>query len=305
MPGHDRSGVRTGFDPERTAPLLERCTFAPAGTPVVCALSGGADSSAMTVLAVAAGCDVTAVHVDHGLREGSAGDARRAATVAERLGVAFRLERARLDDGPNLEARARDARRALLGTAALHGHTVDDQAESLLLALIRGSGGRGMAAMDPATHPILALRRAETRALCADLHIVVADDPSNDDPRFWRNRIRHEVLPLLGDIADRDVAPLLDRAARLLRDDDATLDRLAAELDPTDARALATAPPALARRAVRRWLTVDGYPPDAAAVERVLQVARGERVACEVTGRRRVARTEQRLAVFPFEALDQ
>ena len=89
-------------------------------------------------------------------------------------------------------------------------------------------------------------------------------DPSNDDPRFRRNRVRHELLPLLNELAERDVAALLARTAGLLRDDDTLLDQLAAELDPTDALALLAAPLPLARRAVRRWLDRGGYPPDAA-----------------------------------------
>ena len=253
----------------------------------------------MTALAVAAGCEVTAVHVDHGLRPDSSRDAELAAAIAERLAIPIRVERARLETGPNLEARARAARHRILGPDALVGHTMDDQAETLLLALVRGAGARGLSRMAPRTHPILDLRRAETVALCARLDLAVAHDPSNDDPRFWRNRVRREVLPLLDEIADRDVAPLLDRTARLLRDDDDLLTRLAADLDVTDARALRDAPPPLARRAIREWLTAGGYPPDARAVERVLAVARGERVACELAGGRRVQRRAQRLVVSP------
>jgi tRNA(Ile)-lysidine synthase len=295
-----RPGTRGGTDAagSRIGELLSRCTFPPAGASAVCALSGGADSAAMTVLAVAAGCDATAVHIDHGLRDDSGRDAIVAATLADRLGIPIRVERADIPEGPNLEARARAARRSMLGPEALTGHTVDDQAETVLLALIRGSGARGLAAMAPTGHPILRLRRSETRELCALLGIHVARDPSNEDRRFWRNRVRGEVLPLLGDIADRDVAPLLVRTAALLREDDEVLCRLAAELDPTDAGALRDAPPPLARRAVRAWLTADGYPPDAAAIERVLEVARGVRVACEVSGGRRVHRRNQRLSVF-------
>src|SRR5262249_37296745 len=92
---------------------------------------------------------------------------------------------------------------------------------------------------------------------------------------------RHELLPLLDAIADRDVAALLARQASTLRDEADLLDSLAGALDPTDARALAAAPAALARRAVRRWLTC-GYPPEAAAVEPVLAVAPGEAVACDI-----------------------
>jgi tRNA(Ile)-lysidine synthase len=123
------------------------------------------------------------------------------------------------------------------------------------------------------------------------------EDPSNADPAHRRNRVRHEVLPLLDRVAERDVAALLARTAALVGDDAALLDDLAAALDPTDAAALAAAPVPLARRAVRRWLVAAAppYPPDAATVERVLAVARGEHRATEVGGGRRVARTAGRL----------
>jgi tRNA(Ile)-lysidine synthase len=122
-------------------------------------------------------------------------------------------------------------------------------------------------------------------------------DASNVDPRFRRNRVRHELLPLLDAVAERDVAAVLARQAGLLRADAALLDELAASLDPTDAGALAAAPEPLARRAVRRWLRLgaEDHPPDAATVERVLAVARGERRACDVGGGREVRRHAGRL----------
>ena len=134
----------------------------------------------------------------------------------------------------SLEARARAARRSVLGLEALTGHTADDQAETVLLALLRGSGATGLGAITPGPHhPILALRRSETEALCRHLDLEVADDPTNSDRRFRRNRIRHELLPLLDDIAERDVTVLLNRTANLLRDDDRLLDDLASTIDPT------------------------------------------------------------------------
>ena len=280
--------------------LLSRCTFAPAGTAVVCGLSGGADSTALVALAIEAGCVVTAVHVHHGLRAGADHDADVAATNAARLGAEFRIERVEVRDGPNLEARARAVRRAALGPGALTGHTADDQAETVLLALLRGSGATGLGAIEPGPqHPILGLRRSETEALCRHLDLDVADDPTNTDPRFRRNRIRHEALPLLDDIAERDVTVLLNRTATLLRDDDRLLEHLAAGLDPTDVDALLAAPVPLAVRAVRRWLELDGYPPDAAGVERVLAVAHGDSTACELAGGLRIERRQNRLVLLP------
>jgi tRNA(Ile)-lysidine synthase len=236
--------------------------------------------------------------VNHGLRPDASHDATLAATSSEKLCVAFRLHEVDVPAGPNLEARARAARYSALPPGVATGHTADDQAETVLLRLLRGTGPDGLASMTPGTtHPILAVRRFETHALCADLGLSVADDVTNRDPAHRRNRVRHEVVPLLADVAGRDIVPLLVRTAGLARDDGALLDELAATIDPTDARALRDAPTPLARRALRRWLAVDGYPPHAAAIERVLAVVAGTTVACEVDGGRRVVRTEQRLRV--------
>ena len=220
------------------------------------------------------------------------------AAVARKVGARFRAERAPVAPGANLEERAREARYGVLPADVLTGHTADDQAETVLLNLLRGAGVNGLAGMGPGRHPIIALRRAETRALCVAEGIEPFEDPSNADRTFRRNRVRHELLPLLDQLAERDVAALLARQADLLRDDAALLDGLAAALDPTDARALAAAPPALGRRAVRRWLT-QGKPPPAAAVERVLEVARGAARATDVGGGRRVTRSHGRLRLEP------
>lgn len=276
-----------------------RCRFPPSG-PVTCAVSGGPDSLALLVLACDAGLEVTAVHVDHGLRPGSAAEADVVAEAARRFGAGFRPERAVVEPGGDLEARARDARRRRLGPDALYGHTADDQAETVLLALLRGSGLGGAAAMRAECHPLLELRRSETHALCAELGLDPVRDPSNSDPGFRRNRVRAEVLPLLADVADRDVVPLLCRFADLAATDVDFLDQLAAGIDPTDARTLAGAPLPLARRSVRTWLRQHlpgGHPPDAAAVERVLAVARGEGAGTDVAGGVRVRRRQQRLTV--------
>ncbi|MDQ4097898.1 MAG: tRNA lysidine(34) synthetase TilS, partial [Actinomycetota bacterium] len=256
------------------ADLLGRCTFPPPGTEVTCAVSGGADSLALLVLAVGAGCRATAVHVDHGLRPESPAEAEVVRRTAERLGAGFRGERVVIEPGPNLEARARAARFAILPPGVLTGHTADDQAETVLLNLMRGAGLDGLAGMGEAGHPILGLRRRETRDLCRSMGLEWVEDPSNADPAHRRNRVRAELMPILEDLAERDVVRVLARQAAVLRSEAAFLDALAAEIDPTDTRALAAAPVPLARRAVRRWLTAE-HPPDLATVDRVLAVARG------------------------------
>ncbi|MGH9278646.1 MAG: tRNA lysidine(34) synthetase TilS [Acidimicrobiales bacterium] len=282
--------------------MLGRCTFPPPGTEVDCAVSGGADSLALLVLAVESGCRATAHHVDHGLRPGSAAEADVVAAAAARFGAGFRSVRVTVEPGPNLEARARASRYAALPAGVLTGHTADDQAETVVLNVLRGAGLDGLGGMGPERHPLLGIRRSETRGLCRELGLDWVEDPTNTDPAHLRNRVRAEVLPLLDGVAGRDVVAVLARQANVLRDDAALLDALAAAIDPTDATALVAAPTPLARRAVRAWLSglrgpnaMDAHPPDQATVERVLAVARGEARATDIGGGRRVVRSHQRL----------
>ena len=284
------------------ADLLARCTFPSPGTTVDCAVSGGPDSLALLVLAVEAGLMVTAWHVDHGLRPGSDAEGERVAVVADSLGAAAVSVTAMVGDGPNLEARAREARLDALPDGVLTGHTADDQAETVLLNLLRGSGVHGSAGIgDPGRRPLLGLRRSETRALCVACGLEPLDDPMNDDPRFVRNRIRNEVLPLLAEVSDRDPVPLLARHAGLAGEAVVLLDALIADIDPTDARTLAVLSPELARLALRGWLTglLGGRPPDAAAIDRVFDVAVGLVRATEVTGGLRIERSRGRLRPLP------
>ncbi len=278
--------------------LLSRCHFPEPPGPVTLAVSGGADSLALLILTRAAGLDAVAVHVDHGLRPGGAAEAEVVAAAARRYGAGFQARVAAVAPGPNLEARARRARYDALPPGALTGHTADDQAETVLLNLLRGAGLDGLAGMrDGSLRPLLRLRRHETRALCDHVGLVPVADPSNEDPRYRRNRVRHEVLPLLVDVAGRDVVDIVARQAALLSADAHLLEALSAAIDPTDAKALAAAPLPLARRAVRRWLRHghEQHPPSAADVERVLAVASGDAVACEVAPGRRVSRSGGRL----------
>lgn len=287
--------------PDGASALLARCDFPPPGTAVTCAVSGGPDSVALLALATAAGCRATAVHVDHGLRPGSADEAEVVGRIAVYLGAAFRSEAVHVPAGPNLEARARAARYGVLPADVLTGHTADDQAETVLVNLLRGAGSAGLSGMRPGgRHPLLALRRTETTALAGDVAaaagVALVDDESNRDVRHLRNRVRWELLPALATASGRDLVPVLTRQADLLRDESDLLDGLAASIDPSDARALTKAPVVLARRAVRRWLTGQ-HPPDAATVERVLAVARGEVLATDVGAGREVRRHRQRLSV--------
>jgi tRNA(Ile)-lysidine synthase len=273
--------------------------------PVVVGCSGGADSLALLALAVDCGLAPIAVHVDHGLRAGSDREAGNVAHAAARLGAGFDARRVTVAPGPNLEARARDVRYDALeaarvehgATAVLVAHTADDQAETVVLNLLRGSGSAGLAGM-PArrgrvVRPLLGARRADVRAECARRQLTPWEDPSNDDLAFRRNWIRHEVLPLLERGAGRDLTPLLTRQADVLRAESDFLDALARAAWPGEggarARDLAALPDPLARRAVRCWL---GPPPPALdEVDAVLAVARGDRRAVDLAGGRRVHRS--------------
>ncbi|MFN3216987.1 MAG: tRNA lysidine(34) synthetase TilS [Acidimicrobiales bacterium] len=279
--------------------LIERCTFPAPGSAIDCAVSGGADSLALLVLGVHAGCVVHAIHVDHGLRPGSGAEAEVVAAAADRFGARFTSLSVEVGPGPNLEARARDARYGVLPPGVCTGHTADDQAETILLALLRGSGPAGMGGIRPSVQrPILGLRRHETEAVCRAVGLGPVHDSSNDDPRHRRNRIRHEVLPLLADVADRDLVPVLVRQGELFRDTAEVLVCAAASLDPTDTAALRAAPRAVAREAIRTWIRSawgSPHPPDLAAVDRVLAVAALDIRATDVGSGWRVERTTGRL----------
>jgi tRNA(Ile)-lysidine synthase len=288
--------------PFEAASLLRRCSFPAVGQPAVCAVSGGADSVAMLALAVAAGCRAHAVHVDHGLRPGSHGEAKVVQAAAQTLGASWQTISVIVEPGPDLEARARAARYEALPNGVMVAHTADDQAETLLLNLLRGAGLDGLSGMRASgggrrrvSRPILDLRRAETAAFVAALGLGTVTDPSNSDLRFRRNRVRHEILPLLADVAQRDPVPLLARTAGLLAEDAAFLAVLASEIDATSTAALRAAPKPLAKRALRAWLRreqgPERHPPSASELERAWAVVTGETIACELSGGRRVSRS--------------
>lgn len=257
-------------------------------TTVVVGLSGGADSAALTAAAVAEADAVHAVVVDHRLQTGSDVVAARAVEFAESVGCASARVQAVDVTGPGgLEAAARHARYRALddarrGHPVLLGHTLDDQAETVLLGLGRGSGLRSIRGMaqfdDPWGRPLLGIRRDTTRLACKELGYRPYEDPHNSDPRFTRVRLRSEVLPLLEDVLGGGVAAALARTAAQLREDGDALDAAAARVlsdalgEPDsssigrqlDTATLASSPPAVRRRAVRAWLIGMGAssPPD-------------------------------------------
>lgn len=297
-----------------TAALLPRCRFpATSQGPVALAVSGGPDSTALMILARSFGLEGVVVHVDHGLRDGSHREAEVVAKSAHALGFAFEPRRVEVLDGPDLEARARRARYEALPPSVLTGHTMDDQAETVLLNVLRGSATDGLRGMrhelaresgGRVIRPLLGLRRSETQMLCRLWGLQVVDDPSNRDPRFRRNRVRYEGLPLLSDIAGRDIVPVLARQAEIIDSEVELLDVLAATLDATSVSDLLGAPLPLARRAMRTWLRRaprggqdqgEQHPPSSAELERVMEVVCGHRRACQIAGGLSVRRRQGRL----------
>ncbi len=295
--------------------------------PVLAACSGGADSLALAAAlafeARDAGVRVGGVTVDHGLQPGSADRAERTATLLRELGLdPVLVLPADVGDQGGPEGAARAARDAVLARAAGEhgarialGHTLDDQAETVLLGLGRGSGPRSVAGMVEVRQaegvcwwrPLLAVRRSTARQACADQRLPVWDDPWNVDPAYTRVRLRAEVLPLLEDVLGGGVAPALARTAAQLREDLDALDQLAAAhrtAGETDLRVddVARLPAALRRRVVRLWLR-EGAVPDLravhlAAVDALLVRWRGQgRV--DLPGGAGVVRTSGRLVLQP------
>lgn len=210
------------------------------GTTVLVALSGGADSLALAAAtafeAPKRGIRAVAVTVDHGLQPGSADAAAAASAQAERLGLDARVVRVEVGGTGGPEAAAREARyRALADAAAqtgaiavLVGHTLDDQAETVLLGLARGSGGASLQGMSPDAElvpgirllrPLLEVRRKSTRGACAAEDLTPWDDPHNADPAYARVRVRERVLPVLEAELGPGIADALARTAAQLRED--------------------------------------------------------------------------------------
>ncbi len=211
------------------------------------AVSGGADSLALAAALAFERPGASAVVVDHGLQPGSDEVAAKAAAQCESLGLVARVLTGHADPG---EAGARELRYSLLDQldgVVLLGHTLDDQAETVLLGILRGSGARALSGMSPVRgryhRPFLDLDRATVRQACLEAGLVPWEDPHNADPGFDRVRFRQllDGLPAEG----------LARTARLLREDADALDALAA---PTsDVRALLALPAALRSRALKLW----------------------------------------------------
>lgn len=252
----------------------------PADEVLLVACSGGADSLALAGAAQQVGrrqgIRVAASVVDHGLQATSAEVAQRTRQQLHELGIGdVVVLRVAVDvsDGGGPEAAARAARYAALeaaseprGATVLLGHTLNDQAETVLLGLARGSGTRSLAGMAVRTgrflRPMLALPRATSEQACSELGLRPWLDPHNADPRYARSRVRQRVLPLLADELGPGIVAALGRTAQLARDDADLLDDLAAKAHPItgslDCARLSEFPAALRSRVIRRWLAAQG-----------------------------------------------
>ena len=316
---------------------------------IVVAVSGGADSTAL-LLAIEElktqqklYVDICVAHLDHRLRKSSAKDARWVSELAARLGFRTIIGRSKVAEAAransdNLEQAARKARYAFLERTArrvaanyvLTAHTMDDQAETVLLRLMRGSGGFGLGGMEAVrplakdssvklVRPILWARRLETEDYCRLRKTEYLSDEMNDDQTFSRVRIRKQLLPLMQSFNNR-VVEALSRTAAQLREDGAVLfddsdallrravvstQQSETETPALDVRVLANAPPALRRRALRAWLSEARGTArrlemvHLVAVEKLLDGNAGGRTV-ELPGGGRVTRRRGRLE-FEFE----
>jgi tRNA(Ile)-lysidine synthase len=280
---------------------------------VLAACSGGADSLALAAAlafeASRAGLRGGGVTVDHGLQQGSDEQARRVAKQLAAMGlepvlsVGTAVVRPGSPDYPGPEGAAREARYLALEAAAgscgaaaiLLGHTRDDQAETVLLGLARGSGARSLAGMPERSgrclRPLLRVSRASTAAACAALGLEPWEDPQNADPGFARARVRHKLLPALEAELGPGVTEALARSAGLLRSDADCLDAIAAtELERVDPAGtglpiavVAALPAAIRSRMLRAAAIAAGCPPGAltaghvAALEGLVTGWRGQR----------------------------
>jgi tRNA(Ile)-lysidine synthase len=246
------------------------------GERVAVAVSGGPDSlallSVLREVVAAFPLHLTVAHFDHGWRADSQTDRDFVASMASTWGYDFRTARA-ADDIPHTESAARAARYAFLrqtaadtnSTAIALGHTQDDQVETLLLHLLRGSGSKGLGAMrrrdGDLARPLLDISRTEIEAYLAQLHLTPIRDATNDDPRFTRNRLRQQVMPAI-DAFDPAARDLLARTADILSEEDRFVEAQLADLPDgieTNRNAFAKLPPALQRRVIRRLVPDAGF----------------------------------------------
>jgi tRNA(Ile)-lysidine synthase len=257
---------------------------------------------------LAHGLDIAVHHVNHHARETADRDAQAVRDVCASLNVALTVHDVVVTPGPNFEERARIARRDVLPTGALTGHTMDDLAETVLINFLRGAGYAGLSAMvGSPTKPLLKVRRSDLAAFVEASGLTPVVDETNFDLSYLRNRIRHETLHQLNEISDRDLVPVLARQAQVAFELDSWLDELSSvdresSLSAIDCRELREWPVARLRLWLRGHLSAADETgqlrtPSIAELDRAIAVIRGEVTACELSGGRRLARSGQHLAL--------
>ncbi|MCA9521676.1 MAG: tRNA lysidine(34) synthetase TilS [Myxococcales bacterium] len=262
--------------------LRDSCGVA-AGDPLVVGFSGGADSTALALLLSELGHPLRLVLVDHGNRP-LGGERRQIETLAGMLGCAFEIRSVVVAEEASWEAAARRSRYAALLEAAegdrpcavATGHTADDQAETVLLRILRGSGLRGLRAIhyrreDAVVRPLLDVRRTDLRAYLDRRGVTWCDDPTNEEPRFLRNRLRREVMPALEGFSATAISQLA-HLAQAAADELELLERLLAptlDVDPTAGIDLTTLPSPIGAALVRRLL--ERHAPHSAVTRRQIE----------------------------------
>ena len=275
--------------------VRECLTNCSAGDAVLVAVSGGADSLALAA-ALLPECNnslikLVCVTIDHQLQSSSSDQATKVVGQLSQLGISeVEVIKVEVDLIDGLEASARRARYAALDLAAekyqakyiFLGHTLNDQAESVLLGLARGSGARSLSGMAKLSgkyfRPLLEISRAQTLAACVENNLSPWEDPHNSDSQFARVRVRTEALPKLEESIGPGITEALARSAELLRNDADALDgwanEFAADLDLADLEvsALAALPQAVRSRVIRKAIYAAGAPMGAISAEHVASI---------------------------------
>ena len=270
------------------------------------ALSGGADSAALAYLALKARSGVKGLHIDHGL-PGSPMLATAAHGVATALGITLEVVIVEVAPGPSPEEQARDARYPEFHSRSgpvLTGHTRDDDTETILINLVRGSGPRGLAGIPPyrapnVYRPILALTRSETREIAALAGLPFRDDPMNEDLGLTRNQMRLRVLPLLTEL-NPQAASAIARAGRIVGADSRYLDSLVAGFDVGEGLPVSmvvTLPGPLADRLLALLLEANQIGATSERIGRAREVATGEAMRHDLADGRGLVRRGAMLVV--------
>lgn len=273
---------------------------------VIVACSGGADSIALAIILRAWDTEFALAYIDHGINPETSECEIIVKNLAQKFDVPFftaHLDMGNAEDLANVEASARSLRYMALETLrTTHGyhliataHHLDDIAETFLINLMRGAGS-GISSLSPErdniVRPLLDWRKAELEELVTSTGIEYFVDPMNSDPRFVRNRVRNEVIPLLNDVAQRDVTPLIARTAGHIQRDNAYLQKMSSQLWPVgepSTRTLMKLDPVERTHALRTW--IQGSPPSNEELDRIMDVVEHRTKSTQISGHRTIWRT--------------